>query len=127
MKTILVDAIGTYVIKGEGVYKPLHDLLETYPNKKIVLTLADKEKMREFGLDKLPYEVFTTSFNPLKIDPRYYELLLEKYGLEAKDVVYFEHDPDAVETARSVGINSHFYKENEKDLVSLKEFLDLNL
>lgn len=34
MKTILVDALGTFVIEGQGVYQPLFDLLETYPNKK---------------------------------------------------------------------------------------------
>lgn len=31
MKTILVDAAGTFVIEGEGIYQPLYDLLEKYP------------------------------------------------------------------------------------------------
>jgi HAD superfamily hydrolase (TIGR01509 family) len=127
MKTILVDALGTYVIKDEGVYKPLHDLLETYPNKKIVLTLADSEKMRQFGLDTLPYEVFTTSFNPMKNDPEYYKQVLKTYNLTSEDVVYFEHDKEAVKTAESVGIVSHHYDEDKKDVETLKSFLDSNL
>lgn len=35
MKTILVDAVGTFVIKGLGIYKPLYELLEQYLNKKL--------------------------------------------------------------------------------------------
>ncbi len=127
MKTILVDALGVYVIKGEGVHEPLHDLLELYPNKKIVLTLASEEKMKEFGLDVLQYEVFTTSFDPMKINPQYYKLVLEKYGLIADEVVYFEHDKEAVKSAKSVGITTHFYDGNKKDLESLKRFLDSSL
>jgi len=127
MKTILVDALHTFVIEGEGIYKPLHDLLETYPNKKIVLTLADEEKMKKFGLDVLPYEVFTTSFDPMKTDPEYYKQVLEKYNLKVEDVVYFEHSKEAVETAKSVGIQAHFYDEEKKDLEALKKFLDENI
>jgi len=37
MKTILVDAAGTFVIAGVGIYQPLYDLLESYPNQKLIL------------------------------------------------------------------------------------------
>lgn len=127
MKTILVDAIHCFVIKGEGIFQEMLDLLEQYPNPKIVLTGAPPERHAELGLDKVPYELFTQSFNPDKTEPQYYKNLLEKYDLTADDVIYFEHGEEACKSAESVGIKTYFYDDNEKDLVALKEFLDANL
>ncbi len=105
----------------------MQDLLETYPNKKIILTGANDEQFKKFGLDKMPYEVFTLKHDPEKTDPKYYETLLEHFGLDKKEVVYFEHNPAAVESAKSVGVNSYFYDNNKKDIAVLKDFLNLNL
>lgn len=127
MKTILVDAVDCFVIEGEGIYKPLHDLLEQYPNKKILLTGANDEQMIEFGLVDMPYEVFTLKHNPEKTDPEYYRQMLAHFGLAADDAVYFEHNPKAVESAQSAGITSYFYDFDKKDLAALKMFLDTNL
>ena len=127
MKTILVDAVNCFVIKGEGIYQPLYELLETYPNKKILLTGANDEQLDTFGLHNMPYELFTLKHNPEKADPKYYETLLSRYDLEASDVLYFEHAPTAVKSAESVGILTHFYDFDKKDLTALKEFLDKNL
>ena len=124
MKTILVDAVDALVIEGQGVFKEMHDLLETYPNRKIILTGANDEQFKEFGLDKMPYEVFTLKHSPEKTDPKYFETLLEYFGLSKDDVIYFEHNPEAVESARSVGITSYYYDPNKKDLKALKSFLD---
>ena len=124
VKTILVDAINAFIIKGEGIFEEMHQLLEKYPNKKIILTGANEEQMEKFGLDKAPYEVFTLSHDPEKTDPEYYEKMLEKFGLKADDVIYFEHDQDAVKSARSVGIKTFPYDKDKKDLVALKRFLD---
>lgn len=73
MKTILVDAVDAFVIEGKGVFTEMYDLLETYPNRKIILTGANDEQFKEFGLDTMPYEVFTLKHNPEKTDPKYYE------------------------------------------------------
>jgi len=127
MKTILVDAVHCFVIKGDGIFKEMHDLLETYPNKKIILTGANDEQFKDFGLDKMPYEVFTLKHNPEKTDPKYYEKMLEQYGLNKGEVIYFEHDIKAVESAKSVGINSYFYDNDKKDLFALKNFIDSNI
>lgn len=127
MKTILVDAVDAFVIEGKGIFKEMHELLEKYPNKKIVLTGANDEQYREFGLDKVPYEVFTLKHNPEKTDPKYFELMLSKYGLGVKDVVYFEHNPQAVKSAQSLGISTYYYDPDKKDLVALKTFIDNNL
>jgi len=130
MKTILVDAIEAFVIESEGVFKifkQMHDLLETFPNRKIILTGANDEHFKKFGLDKMPYEVFTLKHNPEKTDPKYYEIMLKYFSLNKDDVVYFEHDEDAVKSAQLVGIKAYYYNSEKKDLIALKDFLMENL
>ena len=127
-KTILVDAIDTSIIENESgqfvKFQELFDLLETYPNKKIMLANANDDQMKEFGLDNVPYPVFTMNHNPNKPDPTYFETFLKQHKLQATDVVYFEHSPEAVDSASSVGINTYHYNKDLKDLVALKAFLD---
>lgn len=130
MRTILVDAVYGLVIESEGgfkIFEEMHELLETFPNRKIVLTGADDEQYQKFGLDKVPYEVFTLKHNPEKTDPKYFEILLQHFGLDKDDVVYFEHSPEAVKSAESVGIKSYYYDPEKKDLEALKKFLTENL
>lgn len=127
MKTILVDAAGTFVIEGEGIYKPLYELLETYPNRKLILTNANDEQMVQYGLVNLPYEMFTLKHNPDKTDPEYFRKMLAQQGLGVEDVVYFEHSAEAVKSAQSLGITAFFYDGEKKDMAELKEFLDKNL
>lgn len=126
MKTILVDAVDAFVIEGEGVYRPLYDLLETYPNRKVILTNADDAQMVEFGLTNLPYELFTLKHNPDKTNPLYFQKMLENFNFKPEDVLYFEHNPEAVKSAQSVGIISYYYDPAKKDLEALKLFLDEN-
>lgn len=127
MKTILVDAIDGLVLKDGSIFASMHQLLETYPNPKIVLTGADDEQFKRFKLDQVPYPVFTLKHNPEKTDPEYFQILLKEYGLEVKDVVYFEHNADAVKSAESLGIVSYFYDHTKQDIPALKIFLDSNL
>jgi HAD superfamily hydrolase (TIGR01509 family) len=127
MKTILVDAVNTLVIEGKGIFKEMHDLLETFPNHKIVLTNANDEQYKEFGLAAVPYELFTLKHNPDKTDPIYFQKMLAQYGLSKDDVIYFEHNPEAVKSAQSVGITTYHYDAAKKDLVGLKNFLIKNL
>ncbi len=127
MKTILVDAIHAFVIKGEGIFDKMHKMLKKYPNKKIILTGATDEKMKKFGLNNMPYEVFTLKHNPEKTEPKYYEMLLEHFNLDAKDAIYFEHNKDAVKSAKSVGIKTFYYDKDKRDLAALKKFIDENL
>lgn len=127
MKTILVDAAGTFVIKGKGIYKPLYKLLEKYPNKKIILTNANNEELVQYGLVDLPYEMFTLQHSPDKVAPKYFQKMLKHFGLTPKDVVYFEHSPEAVASAQSLGIAAHYYDPAKKDLAALKDFLDKNI
>lgn len=127
MKTILVDAINTFVIKGEGINKEIHELLETYPNKKIIVTNADDDQIKANGLDKMPYEVFTLKHNPDKPNPTYFKTFLTKFNLKPEEVIYFEHNVEAVKSAESIGIKTFHYDKDTKDLAALKEFLNENL
>ena len=122
MKIILVDAVHAFIIEDDGIFRisdDIYKMLEKYPNKKITLTNADDEQMEKFGLNNMPYEVFTLKHNPDKVDPKYYETMLAHFGLSASDVVYFEHNADAVKSARSVGITTYHYDKDKKDLVGL--------
>lgn len=126
MKTILVDAVDGFIIEttnGFQIFTEMYNLLEIFPNRKIILTGANDEQYKNFGLDKMPYEVFTLKHNPEKTDPKYFELMLQHFGLSKDDVVYFEHNLEAVKSAKSVGIKSYYYNPEEEDLEALKKFL----
>ncbi|MDP3710754.1 MAG: hypothetical protein Q8R29_03495 [bacterium] len=130
MKTILVDAVYCFVVENGGVFgifKEMHDLLETFPNRKIILTGANDEQFKKFGLDQTPYEVFTLKHNPEKTNPEYYEIMLKHFGLGKDDVIYFEHDHWAVKSAESVGIKSYHYDNDKKDLEALRNFITENI
>jgi len=131
MKTILVDAVDCFIIEKEEnkfvIFQEMYKLLENYNNKKIILTGASDDKRELYGLNNMPYEVFTLKHNPEKTDPEYYKILLNKYNLNKEDVIYFEHNIDAVKSAQSIGINTYHYDNDKKDLESLKKFLGENL
>ena len=126
MKTILVDAVNTLVVEGVGVDMAMKSLLDKYPNSKIVLTNANEEEAVRFGLTNLPYPIFTLAHQPNKTDSKYYRKMLEHFGLEADETVYFEHNPEAVQSARSVGITSYQFDSVNRDMAALKQFLDQN-
>ncbi len=130
MKNILVDAVYCFIIQNDTkfeVFQDMFKLLETYPNNKIILTGANEEQQKKYGMENLPYDFFTQKHNPEKKDREYYKLLLEKYNLSKNEVIYFEHDENAVKSALSIGISTYFYDNEKKDLISLKKFLDENL
>ena len=126
MKTILVDAWNTFVT-ADWVNTEMQKLLDSFPNKKVILTNADSEKQVELWLVNVPYELFTLNFNPLKTDPKYYEIFLERYWLWIDEVTYFEHNLDAINSAKSLWINTYYYDKDKKDLVWLEKFLRNNL
>lgn len=127
MKTILVDAFNTFVIKDLGIFQEMYNLLEKYPTKKIIVTNASDEQVVALGLVNLPYELYSLKHNPEKTDPEYFRILLKEYNLDVKDVIYFEHNPEAVDSAKSIGINSYLYDSESKNLVDLEKFLDANV
>ncbi len=127
MKTILVDAYHTLFLADQGIFEEMKKMLDSFGNRKIVLTNANPEEMIKFGIDKSPYKVFSLSHSPDKIEPSYYKKMLEHFSLKADEVVYFEHNVDAVTSARKVGIETWHYDKDKKDLEALKKFLENNL
>jgi len=127
MKTILVDAVDALVVETEngfGIFEPMRKMLDEFPNTKIILTGANDEQFKKFGLDKMPYEVFTLKHDPEKTNPEYYKKMLEHFNLTSEDVVYFEHNPEAVKSAQSVGIKTHFWDNEKRPLGELSIFLE---
>ncbi len=122
MKTILVDAVYVFVLPGTGIDQALFAFLESFPHKKILLTSANSEQKKEFGLVDMPYDVFSLAGDPPKSNPLYYTKMLQHYGLSADDVVYFEHNQEAVKSSQSVGIPTYWYDTQGKDLAGLKQF-----
>lgn len=127
MKTILVDAVNTFVDNSGEIFREMHDLLDTFEESKIILTNANDDQIRQFGLDKMPYQVFTLGHNPEKTDPSYFQIFLQKFNLSSADVVYFEHNIDAVKSAQSLGIKSFYFDKDRRDISKLKNFLERNL
>lgn len=130
MKTILIDAVHCFIINHEDkfiIFKEMFDLLEKYSNRKIILTGANDEQQKVFGLNNMPYDVFTLKHNPEKSNPEYYKIMLDNFHLKSDEVIYFEHDMGAVQSAKSIGINTYYYDNEKKDIESLKNFLDSNI
>ena len=74
----------------------------------------------------MPYPVFSLAHNPNKPNPEYFKKMLSEYDLKAETVIYFEHNKDAVESAKSIGIQTLWLKKDDK-LTKLKEFLEAKL
>ena len=127
MKTILVDAINTFVSPEKEIFQEMYQLLESYTQPKIILTGANDEQIKAFGLDHMPYEVFTLKHNPEKNDPQYYQTMLKHFNLAPQDTLYFEHNQEAVKSATSAGIHTYHFDKVLKDLVGLKKFIDDNI
>lgn len=125
MKNILVDAWNTFVTE-EGINFDLKKLLDSYPNNKIILTNANEEELVTFGIVNMPYPVFSLSHNPNKTDSDYFVKMLQHFNLKTEEVVYFEHNPDAVASAKSIGITTFHYNKLE-NLDNLTIFLNSNL
>lgn len=127
MKTILVDAVYAFIVETENgfeIFEPMRKMLDEFPNRKILLTGANDEQFKKFGLDKMLYEVFTLKHNPEKTNPEYYKKMLEHFNLTSDDVIYFEHNPEAVKSAQSVGIKTHFWDNDKRPLQELNIFLE---
>jgi FMN phosphatase YigB (HAD superfamily) len=53
--------------------------------------------------------------------------MLTHYALTPADVVYFEHNPEAVESARSVGITTYWCDYKTRPFTELRSFIENNI
>lgn len=126
MKTILVDALNTLIFKDDSINTPLYKLLEKYPNQKIILTNAKPDEIIS-KLKGIDYKVFSLNRDPEKIDPKYFEIMLNHFGISSYETIYIEHNVNVVNSAFSQGIKTFHYDYNLHDISSLKKFIDDNL
>ena len=112
MKIILIDAWNT-LIKNKKLDIDLYNFLEKFENRKIILTNANNKEQINYGIVEMPYDVFSLSHKPNKDDSLYFKLLIEKYKLRITNLIYIEHNYEAVQSALSIGIKAHHY--NPKD------------
>jgi hypothetical protein len=80
----------------------MQTMLDEFPNKKIIVTNANDEQMKTLGITNMPYEVFSLKHNPDKTDPVYFKKLIEHYQIEIQNIIYFEHNQEAVNSASSL-------------------------
>ncbi len=125
-KIILVDAWNTFVT-AEGIFEEMKLMLDGFDNKKIILTNANEEEQEKFGMKDLPYPLFTLAHNPNKTDAEYYKKMLNHFSLSPEKVVYFEHNENAVISARSIGITTFHYNKETRNLEDVRKFLRENL
>lgn len=122
-KTILIDAVGCLVdSKGKINYK-LENLIKKFNNHKIVLTNANDKEIKIF-LKNIKHKIFSLKHNPNKPSLEYYQKFLKSNKLKANQVIYFEHDLKAVNSAKKNKIVTHHFDGNIK---KLEKFLFFNL
>ena len=125
MKIILVDAWNT-LIKNKKLDIDLYNLLEKFENRKIILTNANNNELIDYGIVEMPYDVFSLSHVPNKDDVLYFKLFIKKYDFSINNLIYIEHNQEAVKSAESIGIKTHHY--NSKDSKDkLHQFLLKNI
>lgn len=125
-KIILVDAWNALFTEN-GIDKQMQEILDTFENKKIVATNADDEEIIKFGIDKSPYKIFTLKHNPNKDCAIYYQELFKKYDIVAENVIYFEHNLNAVKSAQKNNILTFHFHKDKRNLGELRKFLNSNL
>ena len=129
MKTLLIDAVNTFIIKGEWIDQNIYQIIQQYPDiQNIIVTNADYQQDNLFGLCDMPYPVFTGKKNPHKSDPSYYQLLYKTHNLNPQDIIYIEHNIDAIKSAQQNGINKTYHFDPlQKNYDKLDQFLKNHL
>ena len=125
MKIILVDAWKTFILP-DGIFIEMYEMLEEFKEKKVVVTNANKEEQIVFGMNDIPYEIFSLSHNPEKNDPNYFKKFTDLYNVNFDELIYFEHNICAVNTAKKIGIKT-FHYDKKSSLIELKHFIINNL
>ena len=131
MKTILVDAIHCYIEKQDNgsflINKEMHTMLESFQERKILLTGSPKDTFDERQLTHAPYTVFSLEQDPPKANPEYYKIMLQYFQLTPDEVVHFEHNQTSIQSAEAAGITTYFYDNQKKDIRALQRYIQDNV
>ncbi len=128
-RVILVDGMHCIYDKDFNINLELLKFLNDLNTHTILTVAGFREKGKELVKTSDPskesnWEAFSLEEKGIKKDnPEFYKKLLEKFNLSPSEVIYFEHDKNAVKTAEKVGIMSKHYT----GLDSIKKFIEDNL
>ena len=82
---------------------------------------TDQEKYRaQYLLDKLNFKdrlddcFFSYELGYQKSEPQFFEKVMQKLGLEATELMYWDDDPKNVDVAKALGIDARFYSNFEE-------------
>lgn len=120
MKSILVDGMDCLYDEKFCINKPLLELLQSFPLRKILVVNGFREKARKI-LEGNGFAFFSLEEEGIKKDnPLYFQRLFQRYQLAPSDVLYFDHSLQNVGAAKALGIQSTHYT---GDLEAIKSFL----
>ena len=122
-RTILVDGMGCIYDENFQLNKKLVEIIDKFNVKKILTVAGFRERGRETTKNHIN-DAFSLEEKGIKKDnPEYFRLLLSKFNLNPKEVIYFDHGEKSVKCAESLGIKSKLYKK-AKDI---EKFIENNL
>ena len=119
---LLVDLINTLYIKDHGWNDDLLGAIKSINCETVIVSNISKDRLDELGLtNNLPFNLFTLESNPRKTDRKYFDQLVVKLRCAFEDLILIEHNPEVVELAQSLGINSVLYKHKFTDITETME------
>jgi FMN phosphatase YigB (HAD superfamily) len=125
-KTLLIDAIGCLINSDFTINLELLQFLQSRNESLVLITNAKDENLLKIKslLIGENIQIFTKEFNPIKTDPKYFEILLNELNLKSQDCFYIDHDKTNLESAKANHIDGVLFKDNSEVILELKTFLD---
>ena len=86
-----------------------------------------QKKNNVLNIEEAEYLLCTGLFDNYENDLNYYKILLEQFDLAVEDLIYIEHNMEAIRSAESLNIKVFHYDKDLKDINKLNQFLELNI
>jgi len=120
---LLIDFIHTLYINESGWNFDLIDAVQDLDCNKVIVSNITIERLKELGIDtdNIPFKLYTLEANPRKTDRKYFDRLIIELGCEFKDLILIEHNPEVVELAQSLEIQTVLYKHKFTDIAKTME------
>jgi alanyl-tRNA synthetase len=128
-RLILVDGMHCLYDKDFKLNKELLELINSLNTHSILVVNNFREKGSNLVKSQSPgrdtnWEAFSLEEKGIKKDNQeYFKILLKKFNLVPKEIMYFDHDKNNIQTAEKLGILSNHYT----DIKSTKKFIEDNL
>jgi FMN phosphatase YigB (HAD superfamily) len=125
-KTLLIDAIGCLINPDFTLNVELLQYLQFRNESLVLVTNAKDENLLKIKdlLAEVKIRIFTKEFNPIKTDPKYFEILLSELNLKSEDCFYVDHDTANLESAKVNYIKGVLFENNYDVISELKTILD---